>query len=262
MLNLVVASAMVQGALFAPPLDREFAYVTEQVRSDPGGERRYRIERTLRFARDGDGLFADLTLDRIVGGNGEEGAMFERALAGLKGRTVRYRLTPQGTLGSIDAIDGHWTALVDGMSIDATGTRGAPVVASLRVAPRRQRVAMLWSMLDPLVIPAIAADGPYALRPVSLPGRSANGTAATLVGTERLERTGGRALRLTRIVRGSEPMRAGTERSPGTTIDRERETVAILDSQSGLLSQSTDRTSVRIGDREQVSITKISLAEK
>lgn len=262
MLDLIVASAMVQGALFSPPLDRDFAYITEQVRSDSSGERRYRIERTLRFARDGDGLFADLTLDRIVGTSGGEGAMFERALSGLKGRLIRYRLTPQGSLASIEAIDGHWTALIDGMTPDAAGTRGAPVIDSLRAAPLAQRRAMFWSMVDPLIISAIAANGTYALRPVSLPGRSVNGSTATLAGTEQLERTGSDELRLTRLVRGSEPASARAGNGPTTAIERERETVADLDPQTGLLAQSTDRTSVRIGDREQLSITRISLTHK
>lgn len=262
MFEAIVASVVAQGAMFNPPLDRDFAYVTEQVRSDPDGERRYRIERTLRFSRDGNGLFADLTLDRIVGDGGGEGAMFERALSGLKGRRVRYRLTPQGRLVSIDGIDGLWSALVGGMLPDATGTRGAGLVASLGAAPPAQRQAMFWSMLDPIVLSALAADGPYALRPVSMPGRAPGGGAATLVGTERLERIDQGMLQLTRMVRGSAPAPASAQPGPATMIDRERETITTLDPQTGLLAQSTEHSSVRIGGREQLSTTRISLSPK
>lgn len=261
-LDLIVASAMVQGAFFSPPLDRDFAYVTEQVRTDESGERRYRVERTLRFARDGDGLFADLTLNRIIGDKGGEGAMFERALAGLKGRTVRYRLSPYGTLVSIDAIDGHWSALVEGMAGDARGTRGVPIVEAFRGAPPTRRTAMFWSMLDPLIIAAIAADGPYTHRPVSQAGQSAGGAPELMSGTERLERADGGGLRLTRIVQ-SRPAAPGGPSATTTApaIERERETTALLDPQTGLLAQSTDRMRLRIGGRDQVSTTRITLTE-
>jgi len=81
-------------------------------------------------------------------------------------------------------------------------------------------------------------------------------------GTERLERADAGRLRLTRIVQGR---RASPGDLSATTtapaIERERETTALLDPQTGLLTQSSDRMRLRIGGRDQVSTTRITLTE-
>lgn len=262
MLDLIVASALVQSApapaaLFNPPIDRTLTHVTEQVRSDAAGERRYRVERALRFSRDADGLFADLTLTRIDGD--ADGGGFERGLAGLKGRTIRYRLDPQGRLTSIVGMDGHWAAFSDGMTAPHAPPGAQRALAMLRSAPPAQQRAMLWSMIEPVILPGLAAQTPYRLRPVSQPGRAPFAAGAMLSGTESLSHVAGGGIELRRMVSGTHRATLGQATEP---VERERDTRVMLDAATGLLTRSTEVTRTRIGAVEQLVTTRLSLAEK
>jgi hypothetical protein len=260
-LDLIVASAIVQtatvpAALFNPPLDRTFTYVTEQVRSDPEGERRYRVERALRFSRDADGLFADLTLIRIDGD--ADGGGFERGLAGLKDRTIRYRLDPQGRLTTIPGLDGHWAAFAGGMANTDAPQGAQRALAMLRSAPPAQQRAMLWSMIEPVILPGLAAQTPYRLRPVSQPGRAPFAAGAMLSGTESLSHVAGGSIELRRMVSGTHRATLGQATEP---VERERDTRVMLDAATGLLTGSTEVTRTRIGAVEQVVTTRLSLVQ-
>lgn len=210
MLDLIIASALVQGAQFNPPIDRTLIHVTEQVRSDASGERRYRAERTLRFSRDADGLFADLTLTRIDGD--ADGGGFERGLAGLKGRTIRYRLDSYGRLTTISGIDGHWAAFTAGLADPRAPVMAQRAVSAISAAPPAQQRAMLWSMIEPIILSEIAAQAPYRLRPVSQPGRAPFAVGAMLTGTESLSRLDDGGIELRRLVSGTRQRRAAPGR--------------------------------------------------
>lgn len=261
-LDLIVASAIVQtatvpAALFNPPLDRTFTYVTEQRRTDPAGERRYRVERALRFGRDADGLFADLTLTGIDGD--PDGGGFERGLAGLKNRTILYRLDPQGRLASIPGLDGHWAAFAGGMATTNTPQGAQRALAMLRSAPPAQQRAMLWSMLEPVILPDLATQSPYRLRPVSQPGRAPFATGAMLSGTESLSHVADGGVELRRMVSGAHRAALG---QAAETVNRDRDTRLTLDAATGLLTASTEVTRTRIGAVEQVVTTRLSLVPK
>lgn len=261
MLDLIVASAFVQtapapAALFNPPLDRTFTHVTEQLRSDPAGERRYRVERALRFSRDADGLFADLTLITIEGN--ADGGGFERGLAGLKDRTIRYRLDPQGRLTTIPGLEGHWAAFAGGMANTDAPQGAQRALAMLRNAPPAQQRAMLWSMIEPVILPGLAAQAPYRLRPVSQPGRAPFATGAMLSGTESLSHVAGGGIELRRTVSGAHRAALGQATE---SVERDRDTRITLDAVTGLLTGSTEVTRTRIGAVEQVVTTRLSLAQ-
>lgn len=258
MLDLIIAGALVQSALFNPPIDRPLTQITEQVHADAAGERRYRVERTLRFSRDADGLFADLTLIRTDGQADDQ--RFERGLAGLKGRTIRYRLDAQGRLTTIPGMEGHWAAFSAGLAESAAPAAGMRIISALRGAPPAQQRAMLWSMVEPLILADIAAQSPYRLRPVSQPGRPPFATGAVLSGTESLSHSADGSAELRRIVRGSH--RAPIDRTGGTeAVERERETRITLDSATGLLERSVEVTRTRIGTAEHVVTTTLSVSE-
>ncbi len=258
MLDLIVAGALVQSALFNPPIDRPLVQITEQVRSDAAGERRYRVERALRFGRDADGLFADLTLTRIDGAADDN--RFEQGLAGLKGRTIRYRLDAQGRLTTIPGMDGHWAAFSAGLTQSAPPGAGTRIISALRSAPPTQQRAMLWSMVEPLIVADIAAQPPYRLRPVSQPGRPPFATGAMLSGTESLSHSPDGGVELRRIVRGSH--RAPIDPNAGTeAVERERETRITLNPATGLLARSVEVTRTRIGTAEQLVTTTLSISE-
>jgi len=256
-LDLIVASALVQGALFNPPIDRTLIHVTEQVRSDASGERRYRAERTLRFSRDADGLFADLTLTRI---NGDaDGGGFERGLAGLKGRTIRYRLDSQGRLTTIPGIDGHWAAFAAGLAAPTAPDMAQRAVSAINAAPPAQQRAMLWSMIEPVILSEIAAQAPYRLRPVSQPGRAPFAVGAMLTGTESLSRLDDGGIELRRLVSGTHSAPLGNAAQP-QAVERDRDTRITLDPATGLLTRSVEVTRTRIGKVEQVVTTRLSIS--
>lgn len=256
MLDLIVASALVQGALFSPPIDRKMLHVTEQVRRDASGERKYRVERDLRFGRDAEGLFADLTLTAIVGS--AEGGGFERGLAGLKDRTIRYRLDPQGRLLTIPGKEGHWAAFSAGLADSGAPAAAARVMAAISAAPPVQQRAMLWSMIEPVIQKDLAGQSPYRLRPVSQPGRAPFAAGAMLAGTESLSRLSDGKIELRRIVSGTHQLAFG---EAPENIARDRETQITIDSGTGLLARSTEVTRTRIGDAEEVVTTRLSLSQ-
>lgn len=257
MFDLVIAGALIQGALFNPPIDRSMVQVTEQVRRDDSGERIYRLERTLRFSRDEEGLFADLTLTKIEGA--ADSGNFEQGLAGLKDRTIRYRLDPQGRLLTIPGMGGHWIAFSAGLTDPAAPAMAQRAAAAIRAAPPAQQRAMLWSMIEPLLLADIAAQSSYRLRPVSQPGRAPFAVGAMLAGTESLSRLPNGTLALRRLVSGTH--RAALGDSAGDA-DRDRETEIAIDPATGLLVRSTEVTRTRLGDVEQVTTTRLSLTEK
>jgi|GEM_PF-3396630 len=263
MLEAIAAIAVAQGALFNPPIDRAMRLVTEQVQQDAGGERRYRVERTLYFGRDGDGLFAELTLDAIVGDSGEDGARFEAGLAGLKGRMIRYRLNPTGKLRSIDGLDGHWRAFVDGIATGPGRAKPAPLaaraIAMLRETPLAQRQAMFRSMIEPLLLADFVAAPLYRNRPVSQTGRPPLGDGAVLAGTETLERLADGTLTLRRAVEGTHDTAPGGG-DAATRVHRSRETRTAIDPRTGLLARSMEITRTRIGKAERMATTHISLS--
>ena len=258
MLDLIVASALVQGALFNPPIDRILTHVTEQVRSDPSGERRYRVERALRFSRDADGLFADLTLTRIDGD--ADGGGFERGLAGLKGRTIRYRLDSQGRLTTIPGMDGHWAAFSAGLADPKAPAMAQRAVSAIRAAPPVQQRAMLWSMIEPVILSDIAAQSPYRLRPVSQPGRAPFAVGAMLAGTESLSQRDDGGMELRRLVSGTHNAPLGNP-AQGEPVERDRDTRIVLDPATGLLTRSVEVTRTRIDRIEQVVTTRLSISQ-
>lgn len=256
MFDLIVASALVQSALFNPPLDRSLVHVTEQTLRDASGERTYRVERSLRFSRDESGLFADLTLVTIEGA--ADGAGFERGLSGLKDRTIRYRLDTQGRLLAIQEMDGHWAAFSAGL-VDASAPEVAKrAIDALRAAPPVQQRAMLWSMIEPILLADIAAQTPYRLRPVSQPGRAPFASGAMLAGTESLSQLGDGSIELRRLVSGTHDAPLG--QAP-QTVERDRETRIIMDPATGLLTRSLEVTRTRIGKVEQVVTTRLSISQ-
>lgn len=257
MLDLIVASALVQGALFNPPTDQNLIHVTEQVRRVASGERHYRVERSLRFGRDGEGLYADLTLTRIDGAADDRG--FERGLAGLKGRTIRYRIDPQGGLLTIPGIDGHWAAFSAGLADPDAPAAVLRVMETIRAAPRVQQRAMLWSMIEPLIQADLASQPPYRLRPVSQPGRAPFASGAMLAGTESLSHSDDGTVELRRIVSGTHRMPLGDDPK---LVARDRETRIAIDPRTGLLTRSTEVTRTRIGEAEEVVTTRLLVSRK
>jgi len=267
-LDLIVAAIAIQSVSFSPPLDRDFAYVTEQVQRDAQGTRTFRAHRTLRFGRDEAGLHADLRLDKVDGDARAGGTRFEAGMSGLIGRTVRYRLGSDGSVVSIEGMDGHWSDFVDALASNAGRANaqgqaiGDRVIAPLRSAPSPQRRAMFASMIAPAIAADIAAGGARPLGVASEVGRPPFGSGAMLSGTERVDDMGDGTLRLTRTVTGTHgsPAIAGT--SPVERVNRERQTTQLIDRKSGLMRHSEARTVTLIGDAELLTITRITIGEK
>lgn len=263
MLELIVASAMVQGALFTPPLDRRMRIVTEQVQRDAGGERRFLAERVVIFGRDGEGLFADVTLVRA---EGDAAGGFDRGMAGLRSRTLRHRLDTTGRVTAIVGIDSHWNAFIAGLSESHAGhaegnAMAARLTAPLAAAAPPQRLAMLSGSLSPLIAVDIAATGPRPLRSISQPGRPPFGIGAMLTGTEQISRDADGRLKLRRRVSGTyRPAHDAIDGADHQSVTRTRETDAVIDPATGLIVETVEQTSTRIGAHETIATTRTSLS--
>ncbi|WP_066481301.1 MULTISPECIES: hypothetical protein [unclassified Sphingomonas] len=180
---------------FAPRLDAPYRQRLEQTRVVAGETARYTAERTVRFARDGEGGFrAEVTLVAIDGGIGRRvGAMFEAGLRGLLQRTMVFHLDAAGDIRSLDGVSGHWSAYLDGLGGqqpsgaggDARRARLAELTAPMRSLPPERQARLLGSALSELIDPRAAARAGAPPQPLTREVRSPLGGRVTLTGSAR-----------------------------------------------------------------------------
>lgn len=233
----------------SPIVDRPYHFVAEETRTVAGTPRRFMAERRIIFRRNGDALVAEVTLERLTtDAPAEVARRFLTGSGGLKGRTVRFRLAPDGSVANIDDQEAVWAAMVAGigaMTGQAThpGARSSlsrdPATAVAGLPPERRR-AVIASIVaglfvDPATLPALGS------RAVRVTGRTLTGEPVVLGGEEAVDVVPDGGLRLVTRVANAQVRLIRTRIVDPTTglLISEEETTSFLDGDNVLGTQSS-----------------------
>ena len=245
LLAAVLLQASIAAPAFAPPLGTPLRIVTERIEISPG-ERRYRLERLVRFSKEGAGYRAEAVLLTNASAAPEAlGNLVERGLSALAGRIIVLHLDEQGQVTTVDEMTALWERVCQRIAEAAATRPGLPadsasarLVAPLRaLPPERQR-----ALLATLVTAAIMTDSrelPGSVTPVRLPGASPFGAPVTLEGTRRTATADNGLVQVstTASAKVDLPVQAGAPARTGSvSLDRQR----AFDPRTGRLSAATD----------------------
>ncbi|MDV3455520.1 hypothetical protein RZN05_00880 [Sphingomonas sp. HF-S4] len=270
---MLIAAVLLQAAVaapaFAPPLDTPLRIVAERIETSPV-ERRYRLERLVRFHREGEGYRAEaVLLANATSGPEALGNLVERGLTALAGRTIVLHLDSRGQVIEVDDMAALWERVCAhiaeavssrrSLSPDESSMLATRLVAPLRALPPDRRRALLAT----LVTAAITADpveAPGATAAVELPGTSPFGTPLTLAGTRRTEAAGS-LLRITTTATATvtlPPEGPAPARTGSVSLKR----IRTVDPRTGLLATATDTVRNLAGTRETrlVTHTRVEIA--
>lgn len=265
---LLLLQASIAAPAFAPPLDTPLRIVTERTEISPA-ERRYRLERLVRFHKQGAGYRAEAVLLANTSAAPETlGNLVERGLSALAGSTIVLHLDDRGQVTSVDDMVDLWERVCQRIAEAAATRPGLPtdavsarLVAPLRaLPPERQR-----ALLATLVTAAIMTD-PWepagTTTPVRLPGTSPFGTPVTLEGTRRIASAEGGLIQASTTAGASidVPAQQGTSARTGSvSLDRNR----VFDPRTGMLATATDTvrniSGTGLAARETVLVTRIRI---
>lgn len=268
LLAVVMLQASIAAPTFAPPLGTPLRIVTERIETSPA-ERRYRLERLVRFSKEGSGYRAEAVLLANTSAAPEAlGNLVERGLSALAGRTIVLHLDERGEVTMVDEMATLWERVCQRIAEAAarrhglaSGAASAKLVAPLRaLPPERQR-----GLLATLVTAAIMTDpreSPGSFVPVRLPGASPFGTPVTLEGTRRTATADNGLIRAstTASAKVDLPAQAGAPAGTGSvSLDRQR----VFDPRTGMLSTATDTARNVSGTgaaaRETLLVTRIRI---
>jgi hypothetical protein len=268
LLAAVMLQASIAAPVFAPPLGTPLRIVTERIETSPA-ERRYQLERLVRFSKEGSGYRAEAVLLANTSAAPEAlGNLVERGLSALAGRTIVLHLDERGEVTMVDEMAALWERVCQRIAEAAatrhglaSGAASAKLVAPLRaLPPERQR-----GLLATLVTAAIMTDpreSPGSFVPVRLPGASPFGTPVTLEGTRRTATADNGLIRASTTASAvvdlpaqpGAPMRTGS-----VSLDRQR----VFDPRTGMLSAATDTVRNVSGTgaaaRETLLVTRIRI---
>lgn len=256
---MLLAALVLQAsaAPFAPPLAAPLKVTSER---SEGADRRYVMERLVRFARDGRGWRAEVRLLRAEGDAQEaSGAMFEAGFAALAGRTIVFHLDAAGEVIAIDdmaALWEHFCARVAEMAVARKSlaaadraTLAARIAAPLRALPAERQRAMLGSLIASLVAEEGTMPGVEAVR---VPGTSPFGGPLTLQGSRSTALLPGGLVRA--VTRAEADIGAGGE-TGHVAIERTTE----IDPRTGLIARSESVTRTRRGATEAMRSTILTV---
>lgn len=249
-------AALVQGAAtarLAPVTGKPYRLVLIEERRDDRGTQRFTSERRLVFHTLPAGTALDLTITTSTAPPGGPGAMFAAAMAGLKGRTIRFLLDADGQVTSIDEEDAVWNALCAAVdrAADATVAGSAArdraarsMAAAFRSLSADRRRAMLTSMAAPALAGALANRPPERDAAITLPARSPAGTTTMLPGKETVQLIDDRTMTITTAAEGD--IAAPDAAGPATAHIRVSITRTI-DRVAGLVLESREERETTIG---------------
>ncbi|WP_448664742.1 hypothetical protein ACG3SL_08755 [Sphingomonas sp. CJ20] len=264
---ILAAALLVQAVAFAPPLDTPLHVVSERRETGPI-DRRYRIERTVRFAREGDGYRAEVTLLAAKDAPSDPvGGMFETGLAALAGQRMTLHLDSKGQVIAIDDMAARWEQLCAGVAAAVAARRQAPteraalaqrIAMPLRALPAdRQR-----DMLGSLVTALIARDLPDPTGepvPVRIQGASPFGAPVSLEGTRRtMTLPGGRVRTTTRASTRIDLPASGAVSARAAWVEIARTVTA--DPATGLIESGTETRHSRATEGERTIETRFETA--
>lgn len=249
---------------FAPPIEAPLLVTTEHHSTIGETERRYKLERLVRFQRAADGYRAEVrVLHPSSDASPAVGGMVEAGFAALADRTLVFHLDTAGKVTSIEDMAALWERLCEGigaMVADSGSSDPAArkilaqrIATPLRTLPEERRRAMLSTLVTAVIVDE-APDPIGALTPVQLPGASPLGQKLVLEGMRTTTAVG--ANEIQSVTRAS----SGAPESGGQ-VDLER--TRRSDPRTGLLSFSSDTTRTVVGPapdaREAVRTTVVRL---
>lgn len=245
-------------APFNPPLGVPLAYVSREDRLIGGRTLHFESRRRLIFTREREGFRATIRFERAATDAGDDmAAMFQTAMASLVGRPIVLHLDAAGAVASIDDAEATWTALCDAIAAlpgdDGKRARAGRFAAALRTLPAAQRMAMLGSLVAPLVAGADATLAPGSTQPISIRARPPLPPGATLTGDQHVTRGADGRLTLHATAAGDAPAAGG---SAHVTADRDR----TIDPATGLVMATHDHMSAAIGPETITADTRVTLA--
>lgn len=241
--------AIAQANVFAPPLGVPLRVVNERVE----GEWRFRMERLVRFAREGSGYRAEVWMVAAKGeGPDRVGAMMEAGFGGLAGQVMVFHLDAAGKVTAIDDLDAVWARFCDGMValVKTKHASAEPLVAPIRSLPPERRISVLASLVTILV--ADEAAEPEGTRPVRLPGSSPYGGRLMLTGTRSIDRLGITQRSTTRAA-------ADLPAKDGATGHVEMELVRDSNPATGMIVTIAERVRTRIGTTGTERLSTVSV---
>ncbi|MBO9712653.1 hypothetical protein [Sphingomonas sp.] len=188
----LLIQAEAEPARFLPPLAVPFRVVTERDQQGVSGHYRFRVERLVRFARDGLGYRAELRVTAVEGEGSEDvSTMFEASYSGLTGRTLVLRLDAAGKVIAIDDREAVWAAVCDSVgrifalrthkSAEERALLARRIAEPLRSLPPERQLRVLGSILDAMI--AHEPGEAIGTRQVRVPGDSPFGGKLSLTGT-------------------------------------------------------------------------------
>lgn len=265
---MLAATLLLQAAApqFAPPLDTSLLVRTERV--ERGLEdRRFTLERVVRFARDADGFRAEVHL-RDVRSNAADPVprLTELGFAGLIGRTIVVHLSSAGRVTAVEGQTALWSHLSERLATVAASRRALPPVAREALAQRiaaplralpaeRQRDAL--GTLASAIIPDEPGEPVGTVRPVEITGVSPLGGPVLLKGSKATRAAGDMIETTTRAeavvalpAEGDAPARSGR-----VALER----IVRIDAVTGLISRSSETTRTSVSGQETVRITTIEV---
>jgi len=242
-------------ALLAPVLDRPYRLVFEDERVDPSGTRHFRVERTVVFHREPGGLLAVVTLVAVwTDAAGEFGRRFTTATSALKDRPVRFHLSPDGRVSSIDDEPAVWAAVVAGVAaIASTSGRvseiGRRPELPLAMLPPEAARSTLASILTPMLAGSDAAVAPGS-RTVTLPRSTLAPSGSDVPATEVVTRQADGTLRFTVRAGGNDP-----------ALERRIDRVRVIDPAHGLvlLAENSQLIAIPGGTHRILSRMRVDL---
>lgn len=254
---LVFAAAAASPAHFAPPIGVALTSVVTETRDLGGKHFSFSSTRRITFERDGDGFVALLTLDHTDQAPGAgPGAMFQAAMAGFAGRTIRLHLDAAGKLVGIDDLDALWAHFVARIAAmgDSAGRRqrAAAIAAALGRLPVAERQAMIGSLLGQVIAGDDAALAPGSDTPVAIAARPSPQGPMTLAGRQTVTRLADGRLDLHVDAAGT------LADDPSGRVSLSRDTV--VDPVTGLVTARRETTVTTIGTARSTSTTSMSLS--
>lgn len=154
---------------FAPPVDHDLAYHSEQRRPVAGQMARFTADRTLRFAKAGEGeggYVLRATLRAIdTDAVGDDGEPYRAALSPLVGVELHFRLDATGRIIALDNMANVWAKMSAALRVTAAGNaegsarhRAATNVLTLFGAQSDEgKLALLAGEIQPLLLFASTA---------------------------------------------------------------------------------------------------------
>jgi hypothetical protein len=264
LLAAIALQASVAAPIFAPPVDTPLRILTERTEASP--ERHYRLERLVRFSKEGTGYRAEA----LVLGSASEapqplGNLVERGLSALAGRKIVLHLDAGGQVVAVDEIAALWERVCQRIA-DAAATRQSlppgeagkladKVAAPLRALPPERQGALLATLVTAAIV-SDPLDPIGTAAPIKLPGTSPFGTPVMLEGIRRTAAAANGLIRTTTLASATMPIPAnGTSAAGSVTLER----IRTADPRTGLIAMGLDTLRNGTATRETLLVTRLSV---